>query len=289
MTSSTRLDEQLSEHAGFHFLGGRLIEAGRTAFQSYEVWDTPQLGKLFRLDGYFMTSERDEFFYHENLVQPAAVTHPDPHSALVIGGGDGGSVEELFKHPSIRRVVLVELDARVVELARTHFHAVHHGALDDPRLELRIADGLDYVRRIAPAKQARFDLVVLDLTDPIGAAAELYSATFLADCKALLTAQGALVLHIGSPFYQPERVRQLHHGLRQHYAHVTPYFVCIPLYGTLWGMACASDRLEPAALPRDEIARRILARRLCDLQYYNADTHHALMALPNYLRRLLHS
>jgi len=287
MTRNSRIDEALHEDAGFFFDCGQLIEAGETPYQSYEVWDSPLLGKLFRLDGYFMTSERDEFFYHENMIHPAAVTHPAPRSALIIGGGDGGAAEELFKHPTMQRVVMVELDAKVIDIARQHLASIHRGALDDPRLELHIADGLDYVRRTAPAKGERFDLIVLDLTDPVGPAAELYTPAYFADCKALLGEAGAVALHIGAPFYQPERVARHASDLAQVFRHVTPMFVHIPLYGSLWGLACASDRLDPSALTAQEVDQRISDRGLADLQYYNGATHHALQALPNYVRKLI--
>ncbi|THF62027.1 polyamine aminopropyltransferase [Pseudothauera rhizosphaerae] len=279
--------EWLNEDAGFFYRKGRLLDEGESAFQRYEVWDTPQFGKLFRLDGCFMTSERDEFFYHENLIHVPAIAHPDPRSALIIGGGDGGSAEELFKHPTMQRVVLVELDAKVIDIARQHLQAVHKGALDDPRLELRVEDGLHYVREVAPAIGERFDLIVLDLTDPVGPAEALYSREFLADCKALLTEQGAITLHIGAPIFHPERVRQLVDNLRAAFARVQPYFLYIPLYGSLWGMACASDALDPAALAAAEVNARIAERQLAPLQHYNGAVHCAQFALPNHLRRLL--
>jgi spermidine synthase len=281
------LVEDLNEHAGFFIRPARLLEAGKSAYQDYEVWDTPQFGKLFRLDGYFMTSERDEFFYHENLIHVPALTHAAPRSALIIGGGDGGSAEELFKHPSMQRVVLVELDAKVVDIARAHLQAVHRGALDDPRLELRIEDGLRYVREVAPATGQRFDLIVLDLTDPIGPAEALYSEAFFRDCKALLSGQGAVTLHIGAPIFQSERLLRLIRNLRAVFRLVSPYFMYIPLYGSQWGMACASDVLDPVAMSEFELEQRLNARGIGDLQYYNGAVHRAQFALPNYLRRML--
>lgn len=281
------LFEELSEAAGFFVKGGRLIESGHSDYQAYEVWDTPQYGKLFRLDGYFMTSERDEFFYHENLIHVPCIAHPAPRRALIIGGGDGGSAEELFKYTTMERVVLVELDGKVIEIAREHFASVHQGALDDPRLELRVEDGLRYVREVAPSSGDRFDLIVLDLTDPIGPAEALYTGRFFADCKALLTEHGAMTLHIGAPVFQPERLRQLVDNLRSVFTTVSPYFMYIPLYGSQWGMAVASDGLDPKALSAAEVDRRIEARCIGQLQYYNGDMHVAQFALPNYLRRLL--
>lgn len=279
------LTEHLNPDAGLFVRGGILLEAGTTAFQRYEVWDTPQFGKLFRLDGCFMTSERDEFFYHENLVHVAAMAHSGPRSALVIGGGDGGSARELLKHRGMERVVVVELDAKVVEIARSYLQSVHQGAFDDPRLELRIGDGLEYAR--AGAEGERFDLIVLDLTDPVGPAAALYTETFFAACKALLRPGGGLSLHLGAPHYQKERLVGVLRNLRAVFGKVEPYFLFIPLYGSLWGMACASDALSPSALEPADLELRLTVRGIGALQYYNGDIHRAQFALPNYLRVLL--
>ncbi|MCZ4304033.1 polyamine aminopropyltransferase [Zoogloeaceae bacterium G21618-S1] len=281
------LIEALNDNAGHYLKKGRLIEAGDTPFQSYEVWDTPQFGRLFRLDGYFMTSEGDEFFYHENLIHVPAITQTNPRRALIIGGGDGGSADELFKHPTIERVTLVELDEKVVDIARRHLPKVHNGALDDPRLDLQFADGLNYVRMTAPATGERFDLIVLDLTDPIGPAEALYTETFFADCKRLLTDQGALSLHLGAPVFQGERVAMLFKRLGKIFSTVRPHFHYIPLYGSLWGMACASDHIDPLALTPADIDARLEARGVGQLQYYNGDTHRAAFAQPNYIRQCL--
>jgi len=279
--------EQLNDDAGYFYRGGRLIEQGRSQYQDYEVWDTPLFGRLFRLDGCFMTSERDEFYYHENMVQVPCTAHPAPRRALIVGGGDGGSAEELLKQPTIEKVVIVELDGKVIEIARAHLQSVHHGALDDPRVDVRIGDGFRYVMEEAPAAAERFDLVVLDLTDPDGPAEALYSAGFFRGCRALLAPGGAISLHIGAPVFQPERVQALVQRLRQVFAVVRPYFLYIPLYGTLWGLATASDTLDPAALGADEVDRRLAQRRIGALQHYNGAVHCAQFALPNYLRTLL--
>ena len=262
--------EQINDNAGYFYGGATLIEKGRSRHQDYEVWETAQFGRLFRLDGCFMTSERDEFYYHENLIQVPCIAHPAPGRALVIGGGDGGSADE-----------------KVVEIARRYLHAVHHGALDDARVELRIGDGLRYVTEEAPAVAERFDLIVLDLTDPVGPVEALYSEAFFGACRALLAPGGAISLHIGAPVFQPERVRTLVHRLRQVFAIVRPYFLYVPLYGTLWGFATASDTLDPAALNAEEVDRRVAQRQIGALQHYNGAVHCAQFALPNFLRTLL--
>ncbi len=283
------LCEALNENSGFFFRKGTLLEQGITPHQIYEVWDTPQLGRLFRLDGCFMTSERDEFFYHENMIHPAMISHPDPGSVLIIGGGDGGSADEVFKHPSVKRIVLVELDKAVVDLSRKYLESVHHGSLDDPRIEILIENGLKYVREIGPKEEERFDLIVLDLTDPIGPAAELYSARFMAECKALLNEGGIFVLNIGPPIYSPGWVSGLIKNLSRVFQIVAPYFVYIPIYGSLWGMGCASDTRDPREMSRVHVDEIIRKRALADLQYYNGATHEAGFALPEYLKKILNS
>jgi spermidine synthase len=150
------MTEYLTNDWGFFIRSAREFERFRSPYQAVEVHDSADFGKLFRLDGHFMTSERDEFFYHEMLVHTAALAHPAPERALVVGGGDGGSAEELLKHPSIKSVTLAEIDVAVVDVSRKYLRAVHKGALDDPRLSLRITDGFAYVRTSStPAARRR--------------------------------------------------------------------------------------------------------------------------------------
>lgn len=278
------LHEWLSPGVALTLRGGRLLEAGTTPFQRYEVWETPAFGRLYRLDGAFMAAEADEAYCHENLVQPAAIAHPAPRSALIVGGGDGGSARQLLSHPSMARVLMVELDARVVDFSRRLLGGIHHGALDDARLEIRFGDGFEYV---GGGADERFDLIVLDLTDPVGPARPLYTAEFFRACRARLTAEGALCLHTASPVFQPGRLVDLRGKLATAFPVVTPYFVTVPLYGGLWGMACAAPALDIARLTANEVDRRLAARGLASLTYYNGATHRAMLARPNFLRRLL--
>ena len=279
---SEKILERLTDASGVYF-EGTLLERRQTPFQLLEVYETPELGRIFRLDGCNMTSERDEFFYHENLVHPAAIAHPAPKRALVIGGGDGGSSEELLKHPTLELVHMAELDPDVIEVAKAQFAAVHRGAFDDPRLKVSVGDGLEYLR----TTRVRYDLVSMDLTDPVGPSAELYSPATFALARGAMTQGGALTLHIGSPFSHAERVRSTLANLRQVFRVVAPYFVHIPLYGSIWGFACASDVLEPKAMSEAQVERVIASRSLTDLQYYNGETHRAVFAIPNYVRKLV--
>ena len=277
-----RLDEILNAGSGVYF-EGTLIDTLQTPYQLIEVFDTPTLGKLMRIDGANMTSEGDEFLYHESLVHPAAVAHASPRNALIIGGGDGGSSEELLKHPSIERVVLAELDQGVIDMAKKHLSAVHRGVFANPKLEVRIVDGAAFVKSTAE----RFDLIYLDLTDPVGPAAALYTPAFYTDLKRALVFGGALVLHIGSPFSHPDRVAGSIAKLRGIFTRVTPYFAHIPSYGALWGFAVASETMDCRALTAAEVERRLRDRAIANRQFYNGDTHQAMLALPGYIKRLI--
>ncbi|MCX7673690.1 MAG: polyamine aminopropyltransferase [Thiobacillaceae bacterium] len=277
--------EYLNDHSVYGYRASRRLETRRTPHQLLELFDTPQFGRLMRLDGHFMTSEGEEFFYHEALVHPAAIAHPAPRRALIIGGGDGGAAEELLKHPSIERVTIAELDAEVVAAAREHLPAVHRGALDDARVQVRIGDGFAYMRET----DERYDLVLLDLTDPETPAGPLYTRASFAWVRRVLEPGGAMVLHIGTPVFEPEQVRRIAADLRASFGRVAFYGLYIPLYGAYWGLAVASDSLDPTALARAEVADRLAERRIGELRYYNADVHGALFALPNFYRDLVRS
>lgn len=276
------VEETLTADARFAFSASARTEQ-QTPYQKLELLETPRFGRVLRLDGRFMTSEREEFFYHEALVHPAAIAHPAPRQALILGGGDGGAAEELLKHPSIERVVLAELDADVVDAAREHLQAVHRGALDDARVQLRIGDGMAFV----DTTEERFDLVLMDLTDPDTPASALYSDAALARIQRVLAPGGAVVLHLGSPVFHAEQVAALTATLRARFAQVDCLGLYIPLYGAYWGMAVASDSLSAAALSPAQVRERLAKRGMADLQYYNPAVHPALFALPNYYAKLV--
>ncbi|NYT35405.1 polyamine aminopropyltransferase [Allopusillimonas soli] len=276
--------EPLNQTSVYGFRFNRRLHARQTAYQRLEVLESAELGRTLRLDDHFMTSEADEFFYHEALVHPAAMAHDAPRRALVVGGGDGGALDELLKHPSIEHITLVELDGEVIDAARTYLQNIHHGAFDDPRVCVKVQDGAQY---LAAAQQASQDLILLDLTDPETPAGPLYTREFFAQCQRVLAPGGALVLHLGTPFHEPAQVRELAQALSAVFPQVHGYGVHIPLYGTYWALALASNDLDPTAISPARIEQRLDDRGITGLQYYNADVHGALFALPNYYRKLM--
>jgi spermidine synthase len=278
-----RIDEKVTDQSGAYFIADRLLETITSEFQTIEVFDTQDFGKLMRIDGCNMVSERDEFFYHENLIHPVATAHPNPQNVLIIGGGDGGAAEEILKHSSIKKVTLCELDVAVVNMSKRHFASVHRGVFENPKLSLVIGDGTKLVRESAES----FDLITLDLTDPIGEAKALYSQAFFADCKSKLADGGALTIHIGSPFAHPTRVRESMANLRAIFRIVNSWFVHIPMYGATWGFACGSDTLDIRDISVVEIDKRLSERSVEQRQFYNGTMHHAMQALPEYIHALL--
>ncbi len=272
--------ETLTPDWGFFIASRRKYEAFHSGLQAVEVHDSVPFGKLFRLDRHFMTSEKDEFFYHENLVHMAAITHDAPKHALIIGGGDGGSAEELLKHPSIERVTLVEIDAAVIDIARRYLNNVHHGSLDHPKLTLKIEDGFAYIKN----STEQFDLIILDLTDPGGPSILLYTPEFYHACAKRLGKNGIMTLHIASPIASPKQIHHTLTQLRGSFENVIPYLTSIPLYGGLWMMAFCSNSADPRTLSESDVEARIRDRKIGDLHYYNGAMHRAALALPNFVR-----
>ncbi len=282
-----------SPDAVYGFPRAKLVVRVDSPYQRIEVWDTPQLGRLFTLDGRPMTATGDEFIYHECMVHPAALAHPSPKAALVLGGGDGGAARQLLRHASIERIVVAELDAQVVRLTREHLPEVHGGAFDDPRVELVIGDAAHYVaaaaQSVAPfvaqaAAPTQFDVVVFDLTPPDSPAAGLYTPDFYQQLKRVMSPNAALSVHLGSPYFHAERVAGLLDDLRATFAVVRTMNTFIPLYGSLWMMATASDTLDPAALTVNTLTERLDARRIDALQHYGAATHAGLFSASQSVR-----
>lgn len=260
----------------------------RSPHQHIEIGEHPLFGRVFRLDGRVMSAEADAFIQHEVMIHPMAAAHGAPASALVIGGGDGGSARELLRLPGMREVVVAELDAEVVRLARRWLPGIHHGAFDDPRVTVKIGDGLATMEALRDAGR-RFDLLVFDLTDADDGspAAALFGARGLRAAHDCLAPGGAMSLHLGPPFHRPDTVRLLWRRLRNQFRLVQPMTVAIPVYGALWAIAVASDTLDVRAADPAMLAARLADWRLDGaLRCYHAGLHAALFALPRHLQSL---
>lgn len=275
--------EPMNAHTATAFEYTRVVESRRSALQRIEVLDTPGYGRVLRIDGTTMTSEADEFFYHENLVHVPAVAHARPVHAAIVGGGDGGALREILKHSCLQSAAVVEIDPAVVEFSSRYLASVHQGSFNDPRVTVHFCDGRSWLSR----QRKKIDLLLLDVTDPTGPAHELYTVGFYTLCRARLAPGGVLGLHVQSPVTRPRAFARIVQTLQRVFRHVRPYLVFVPTYGTWFGMATASMEVDPLADTAEGLTRRLKERKLGRLKYYNAATHFAGFALPNFVRELL--
>lgn len=270
------------EYQGIVRTGFRLkkrLFRGKSPFQEVEVVQTSGHGKLLLIDGMTMVSERDEFVYHEMIAHVPLFLHPRPRRVLVIGGGDGGTVREVLRHKSVERCVLVEIDALVVDASR-RFIPQTAAKLSDRRAEVRIEDGVKYVRET----RERFDVVIVDSTEPFGPAKELFGPSFYKDVRRVLTADGVVVSQAGSPFYEIATIKNLGRILKPVFPVVDAYlFTNLTYPGGLWAFTFASKGLRPV---RDLRPRRVKDARM-PLRWYNAQVHAGAFALPEFVRRAL--
>ena len=243
----------------------------QSPYQQIAVYDTFLHGRMLALDGVIMLTERDEFIYHELLVHVPMFTLAQARRALVIGGGDGGAVRELCKHPGLEEITLVEIDQRVVEVSKQHLPALAAG-FSDPRVKLVFMDGAQFVKE-SPA--GAYDLIVVDSTDPIGPGKVLFSREFYRDAARALKPGGALSAQTESPLYHPEVIRGIYSNLAAAFNNPFMFWGVIPTYlGGLYTFAYASASRHPL---RDFQPRGLAGM---DLKYYNEQLHPAGFALP---------
>lgn len=256
----------------------RTLFAARSEYQAIDIVET-ELGPTLLLDGAYMASVAEEFFYHEMLVHPPLTTAPRIERVLVIGGGDGGTVREVLRYREVRQVVMCELDPMVVSACREHMAAMAV-PWDDPRLELRFGDGVAFLREYSGPP---WDVIVIDGPDPVGPAEGLFERSFYASCRAHIASDGVLATQSEAPFLMQRDFVRIVRGMAGVFARVHPYFAPVLIYpGGSWSWTFASDAVDPLA-PRDDRLREIEPR----CRYYNAEIHRGAFAVPTYLRQAL--
>lgn len=267
-------------HAGIVETGFRVVErlfSAQSPYQQVEVFRTAGHGALLVTDGVVMVSERDEFVYHEMIAHVPLFVHPNPRRVLVIGGGDGGTVREVLRHPGVERVVMVEIDAVVIEACR-RFMPKLSGALDDPRLDLVVADGIRY----ATESRERFDVAIVDSSDPVGPAVGLFGREFYGHVADRLAKDGILITQAESPFYDEAPQRPIFENQRSFFKRLHMYLYANLTYpGGPWSFGYASQGPCPLA---DFDPGRFAASGI-KTRYYNTGVHRAAFMLPEFIRR----
>lgn len=262
---------------GMKWRGKELLFRGRSEFQSVEVYDTVSHGRMLLIDGLLMTSERDEFVYHEMIAHVPLFLHPKPRRVLVVGGGDGGTVREALKHPAVEHVDLVEIDGMVVDAAR-RFLPSTASCLSDRRVAVRIEDGVKFMA----AAGDPYDVILIDSTDPIGPAAPLFGPEFYANVKRRLGGDGLVVAQGECPFYRLDVQKALAQVVRGVFGAAALYnYHNLTYPGGLWSFVAASK--TPRDLTAPDAAR--VAALQPSLSYYNLETHKAAFALPEFMKR----
>ena len=259
----------------------KILFETRTQFQHLMIFENPRFGRVMALDGIVQTTEGDEFCYHEMLAHVPILAHGAVRRVAIIGGGDGGALEEVLKH-EVERAILVEIDVGVVEICREFLPSISGTAFDDPRHELIIADGIQFMKET----DETFDVIIVDSTDPDGPSVPLFSQAFYGDCCDRLSERGILVTQSGVTFMQEHEARETHSRMSPLFADATLYLTQVPTYGAGYmtlGWGCRD--VEPRRTTLEEIDRRFAATAI-ETRYYSPAVHVASFALPNYIEAL---
>jgi spermidine synthase len=268
-----------------HSIKGR-IYSGRSKFQSVEIINTGSFGVCLVLDGKIQSSEADEFIYHEALVHPAMLTHPQPETVFIAGGGEGATLREVLAHKTVRRAVMADIDEEVVELCRRFLPSWHQNAFDDPRAVLHFTDARKYLEESSD----KFDVVIIDLTDPLeqGPARLLYTREFYQIVKQKLGHAGIMSVQAEpSEWGNLDNFTAIVNTVRSVFSIARPYQVHVPSFFGLWGFVAASQTLDPCELTPAEIDARISARISRKLESYDGLTHQGIFTVPKHIRRKL--
>ena len=253
-----------------------------TDHQRLVVFKNAVFGRMMMLDGVTQTTEADEFIYHEMLAHVPILAHGTAKKVLIIGGGDGGMLREVLRHPSVEKCTIVEIDRSVVELSKTYLPGHSNGAFDDPRASLVFADGAEFVR----SPDDTYDVMIVDSTDPIGPGDVLFEDTFYANTRNCLTPDGLLVTQNGVPFMQPDELRNSLTHLRQFYDDVSCYIATVPTYvGGPMAFGWATNTTDHRQTTVEALTKRFNTAAF-QTRYYTPDVHKAAFALPPYISDL---
>lgn len=283
-------DETLHDGIRQSLTVDRLLHREHTGLHDLAIFENRLFGRVLTLDGAIQTAEADEYVYHEMLAHPAILARKAALGGaaaagldiLIVGGGDGGCLREVLRHPEVR-ATQVEIDPRVVELAKAWLPALSAGAFEDPRTELAFADGA----RFAAETGRRFDVAIVDSTDPIGPGAALFTEEFYRNCKRCLKVGGVLITQNGVPALQGDEATASHAAFRTLFADPAFYLAPVPTYnGGFMAFGWATDDTSLRRWSSATIQDRIDAIGLTT-RYFNAEIFAAAFALPNFIRELM--
>lgn len=269
--------EEHTENVRFSIKVKSQIYSGQSEFQKIDIFDSKEFGRFLTLDGLMMTTEKDEFIYHEMIVHVPMAVNPRIKKVLVIGGGDGGTVRELTKYDSIDSIEMVEIDKMVVDVCKEYLPETSH-MLEDERVKIYYEDGLRFIRGC----RNEYDLIIVDSTDAFGPGEGLFTKEFYGNCFKALKEDGILVNQHENPYYEEyaKAMRRTHKRIRQFFNNCMLYQAHIPTYPSgHWLFGFASKTLDPIE-DIDEVEWKKMGIMT---KYYNVNLHKGCFALPNYV------
>ena len=270
---SVEFKEYHTPSSGIFFKARKQLYKQDSPHQRIEVIENEHFGRVLLLDGLVQTTDKDEFFYHEMLVHPAFLTHPEPKNVLIIGGGDGGALKEVLRYP-VENVCLVEIDAQVIKVSQEYFPWLSP-CLRDERTELIIADGTEFIGQT----DRTFDVVCVDSSEPVGPSASLHEEDFYQNMKRCLDSRSVVVAQSGSPIFHQSPIKLKNRFLKEMFKVICFYTSPVPTYpGGSWAFVFRSDSVRPLEINGNPPE---------GLKYFNPDIHRAAFSLPNFLKNEL--
>ena len=248
----------------------------QTDYQKLDMIETEEFGTMLVLDGMVMTTDKDEFVYHEMAAHPALFTHPNPENVLVVGGGDGGVIREVLKHPQVKKAVLVEIDGKVIEYSKQYLPNIA-GGLDNPRVEVIVNDGFMHIHD----HKNTYDVIIVDSTEPVGPAVSLFTRGFYQGIYESLKDEGIFVAQTDNPWFKAELITSVNRDVKEVFPIVRVYCANVPTYPSgLWTFTMGSKKHDPLAVDESTIPE-------LDTKYYSPRLHKAAFALPKFVEKLV--
>ncbi len=272
--------EKLFPHVRQTFEITKILFEERTEHQSLVIFETPTYGRVLALDDIIQVTEKDEFVYHEMMTHTPIVAHGKAKKVLIIGGGDGGILREALRHKSVEKVTMVEIDRSVVDMCLKYMPSIPQKAFNDKRTDLVIDDGAKFV---ATTKE-KYDVVIVDSTDPMGPGEVLFTEQFYKNCRRCMTDKGILVNQNGVPFMQPDEITMTYRRRKKFFKDTSFYIAAVPsYYGGFMTLGWASSDKKARQVPLATLERRVKAAKLKATKYYTPDIHRACFALPAFV------
>ncbi len=269
--------EKQTENYGITAKITESLHTEKTDFQDLAVIDTIQWGRMLVLDGCVMTTDKDEFVYHEMITHVALSAHKNPKRVLVVGGGDGGVIREIMKHNTVEKAVLAEIDGKVIEASKTYFPAIAQG-LSDVRVDIQVIDGIKHVEE----NPDTYDVIIVDSTDPIGPAVGLFAKDFYQNIARALKEDGIFVAQTESPFLNSSLISRVYGDISSIFAITKLYLAAIPTYPSgLWSFTIGSKIYDPSVIADQERANSLQTK------YYTPSLQASLFHLPRFVEELL--